>query len=264
MNNRETWLAGLSDSELLALNPWTILTTENARRFLISAARHTLQNYRRRGLSQMSNEELLHEFYPMLHDAIPGILNSCVASTRPENRDRFIYGSLGRLIRRRLPELVFGSIPPSDVLYIEEISAAANSDDADVTGLPANHSLMYPYLREINSYLESQHNYQPQFLSESQFVPEEQVQKLHRLIEMFRHYLTNREVEVLRNLLLNYQDRSMVALEVGTTPKMVSRYRQSIQRKMRVVLKKLGWSVDELNSLLGKPKEQALAEEVTI
>ena len=72
------------------------------------------------------------------------------------------------------------------------------------------------------------------------------------MIEMFRHYLTSREVDVLRNLLLNYQDRSMVALEVGTTPKMVSRYRQSIQKKMMAVLEDLGWSSDELKMLLGK------------
>ncbi|SUE72799.1 Uncharacterised protein [Ectopseudomonas oleovorans] len=90
---------------------------------------------------------------------------------------------------------------------------------------------MLPYIADVNSYLEAQANYQPQFLSESQFVPEEHVQMVHLLIERFRHYLTNREVDVLRNLLLNYQDRSMVALEVGTTPKMVSRYRQSIQRR---------------------------------
>lgn len=250
MEYRTTWLADLSDSELLQIDPWRILTADKARGFLIMAARDTLRRYKRFGLSHMSNDELLHEVYPMLHDAIPGILSSCVASAAPENRDRFIYGCLRRLIRCRLAEQVFGPIGPNDVLYIEEVSKG--SDDADDTYLPASHALMLPYIADVNSYMESQPNYQPQFLSESQFVPEEQVQKVHRLIEMFRHYLTNREVDVLRNLLLNYQDRSMVALEVGTTPKMVSRYRQSIQKKMKVVLQNLGWSPAELNALLGK------------
>ena len=71
---------------------------------------------------------------------------------------------------------------------------------------------MIPYLADVNAYLEAHPNYQPQFLSESQYVPEEQVQMIHRLIEMFRHHLTSREVDVLRNLLLNYQDRCMVCL----------------------------------------------------
>jgi hypothetical protein len=250
VNHRETWLAALSDSELLALNPWDILTTDNARGFLISSARHTLSSFKRFGLSVMSNDDLLHEVYPMLHDAIPGILTNCIASTVPENRDRFIYGCLRRLVRCRLIDLVFGSIPPSDLIYIEEVSSAA--EDPDSSFMPASHSLMLPFIADVNSYLESKPNFQPQFLSESEFVPEEQVQIVHRMIEMFRHYLTSREIEVLRNLLLNYQDRSMVALEVGTTPKMVSRYRQSIQKKMKAVLKDLGWSPSELTTLLGK------------
>ncbi|MCF5374474.1 hypothetical protein [Pseudomonas syringae] len=250
MNHRETWLAALSDSELLALNPWDILTSDNARGFLISTARQTLSKFKRFGLSKMDNEDLLHEVYPMLYDALPGIFASSIASSTPEDRDRFIYGCLRRLVRCRLIELVFGSISPCDLIYIEEVSSAA--EDSDNPFLPTSNGLMHPFLTEVNSYLESQPNYQPQFLSESQFVPEEHVQMIHRMIEMFRHYLTNREIEVLRNLLLNYQDRSMVALEVGTTPKMVSRYRQSIQKKMKDVLMDLGWSSSELTKLLGK------------
>lgn len=180
---------------------------------------------------------------------------ACVTATAPDNRDRFIYGSLRLLIRRRLPALVFNGVAPSDLIYIEEVGTAG--EDVDDTYLPSSHALMTPYLAGVNAYLESHPNYQPQFLSESQYVPEEQVQMIHRMIEMFRHYLTSREVDVLRNLLLNYQDRSMVALEVGTTPKMVSRYRQSIQKKMMAVLEDLGWSSDELKSLLGKAISRA-------
>lgn len=254
MEYRTTWLADLTDSELRELDPWRILTAEKARGFLIMAARDALGRYKRFGLAKMDNDELLHEVYPMLYDALPGILSSCVDATEPENRDRFIYGSLRRLIRCRLAEQVFGAIAPNDLIYIEEVSTA--SDDADDSYLPVSHSLMMPYIADVNAYLESHPNYQPQFLSESQFVPEEQVQMIHRMIEMFRHYLTNREVDVLRNLLLNYQDRSMVALEVGTTPKMVSRYRQSIQQKMKAVLNELGWSSAELADLLGKPRRR--------
>lgn len=250
MEQRETWLASLSESELVALNPWRILTSDNARGFLISSARQALIGYKRFGLSHLSNEELLHEVYPLLHDALPTILTSCASTAAPENRDRYIYGCLRRLIRCRLPEIVFGSIAPSDLIYIEEVTKTP--DDADNSFMPVAHSLMLPYISDVNRYLESQPDYQPQFLSESQYVPEEHVQKVHRLIEMFRPYLTNREVDVLRNLLLNYQDRSMVALEVGTKPKMVTRYRQSIQAKMKAVLEELGWSKVELAELLGK------------
>lgn len=255
MEYRTTWLAELSDDELRTLDPWRILTADKARGFLIMAARDALGAYRRFGIARMDNDELLHEVYPMLHDALPGILSACVTATAPETRDRFIYGSLRLLISRRLAVQVFGGVAPSDLLYIEEVSA---SDDADDSYLPSSHALMTPYLADVNAYLEAHPNYQPQFLSESQYVPEEQVQMIHRLIEMFRHYLTSREVDVLRNLLLNYQDRSMVALEVGTTPKMVSRYRQSIQKKMVAVLEDLGWSSDELNSLLGKAVSNAV------
>lgn len=251
MEYRTTWLAELTGSELRDLDPWRILTADKARGFFIMAARDALGRYKRLGLAKMDNDELLHEVYTMLHGALPGILANCVDATAPENRDRFIYGSLRRLIRCRLAEQVFGSIAPSDIIYIEEVSSI--TDDADDSYLPVCHSLMHPFLACVNAYLESHPNYQPQFLSESEFVPEEQVQMIHRMIEMFRHYLTSREVEVLRNLLLNYQDRSMVALEVGTTPKMVSRHRQSIQQKMKAVLKDLGWSAAELSALLGKP-----------
>ena len=256
MEYRTTWLAELSEQSLRELDPWLILTSEKARGFLIMSARDALGRYRRFGLAQMTNDELLHEIYPMLHDSIPGILANCASSVEPENRDRFIYGSLRRLIRCRLAEQVFGPVSPNDLIYIEEVTRT--QDDADDSSFPATHSLMLPYIADVNSYMESQANYQPQFLSESQFVPEEQVQKVHLLIEQFRHYLTNREVDVLRNLLLNYQDRSMVALEVGTTPKMVSRYRQSIQKKMKAVLEDLGWSTAELQALLGKscPSEE--------
>lgn len=249
MEYRTTWLAELSDDELRTLDPWRILTADKARGFLIVAARNALGAYKRFGMARMENDELLHEVYPMLHDALPGILSACVTATAPETRDRFIYGSLRHLIRRRLADQVFGGVSSTDLIYIEEVSAG---DDMDDSYLPSSHSLMIPYLADVNAYLESHPNYQPQFLSESQKIPEGQVQMIHRMIEMFRHYLTSREVDVLRNLLLNYQDRSMVALEVGTTPKMVSRYRQSIQKKMMAVLEDLGWSSDELKILLGK------------
>ncbi|HDS1721789.1 hypothetical protein NPS53_09770 [Pseudomonas putida] len=254
MEYRTTWLAELSEDELRSLNPWRILTAENARGFLIMAARDALGAYKRFGLARMDNDELLHEVYPMLHDALPGILSACVSATAPETRDRYIFGSLKNLIRRRLAEQVFGRLAPTDLIYMEEVSAG---DDADDSHLHSSHALMIPYLTDVNAYLEAHPNYQPQFLSESQYVPEEQVQMIHRLIEMFRHYLTSREVDVLRNLLLNYQDRCMVALEVGTTPKMVSRYRQSIQKKMVAVLKTLGWTPDDVNTLLGKPVSRA-------
>lgn len=259
MEYRTTWLAELTDTELRELDPWRILTAEHARGFLIMAARDALNGYKRFGLAKMDNDELLHEVYPILHDALPGILANCVVQAKPENRDRFIYGSMRLLIRRRLAEQVFDGVAPSDVLYLEEVGPA--HDDADDSFLPTSHSLMLPYVAEVTAYLESHSNYQPQFLSESQFVPEEHIQMIHRMIEMFRHYLTSREVEVLRNLLLNYQDRSMVALEVGTTPKMISRYRQSIQQKMKAVLSDLGWSAAELAALVGKPapREEAAA-----
>ena len=252
MEHRTTWLAELTEQELRDINPWLILTSEKARGFLIMSARDALGRYRKFGLAQMSNDELLHEIYPMLLDALPGILANCSTSVEPENRDRFIYGSLRRLIRCRLAEQVFGQVSPGDLIYIEEVSRTP--DDADDSYLPSAHSLMLPYIADVNSYLEAHANHQPQFLSESQFVPEEHVQLVHLLIERFRHYLTNREVDVLRNLLLNYQDRSMVALEVGTTPKMVSRYRQSIQKKMKAVLGQLGWSSAEVQALLGKQR----------
>lgn len=255
MEYRTTWLAELSETELRTLDPWRILTAEKARGFLIMAARDALRAYKRFGMARMENDELLHEVYPMLHDALPGILSACVTATAPEKRDRFIYGSLRLLIRRRLADQVFGGVAPTDLIYIEEVSSA--NDDVDDSYMPSSHSLMIPYLADVNAYLESHPNYQPQFLSESQYVPDEQVQMIHRMIEMFRHYLTSREVDVLRNLLLNYQDRSMVALEVGTTAKMVSRYRQSIQKKMMAVLEDLGWSSDELKTLLGKAISRA-------
>ncbi|GGM32178.1 hypothetical protein ACFQDN_22420 [Pseudomonas asuensis] len=104
MEYRTMWLADLTDSELRELDPWRILTADKARGFLIMAARDALGRYKKFGLAKMDNDELLHEVYPILYDALPGILASCVDATEPENRDRFIYGSLRRLIRCRLAE----------------------------------------------------------------------------------------------------------------------------------------------------------------
>ncbi len=252
MYSRELWLTSLSDEELLALSPWTILTTENAKKFLITSGRSVLRKHARFGLSMMSNEELLHEVYPMLVEALPGILNTCVKRSIPENRDRFIYGCLSKLIRCRLADLVFGSNCPTERLYLEEITPHVAGDDEHPSSMPVAHSLMHPYVDQINSYMESQSAYQPQFLSESECVPEQDVQNRHTLIEQFRPYLTSREVDVLRCMLLNFEDRSLIALEVGTTPKQVSRYRQSIQKKMKAVLAELGWNETEIVDLVGK------------
>lgn len=252
MDNREYWLNTLSDEELLALSPWDIVTTENARKFLTSAGRAVLRRYSWLGLSKMSGEEILHEVYPTLVESLPGILNTCVKRSAPENRDRFIFGCLSRLIRYRLSELVFGASCPSERFYIEELGEKCMGDNSSPSMLPSAHSLMHPYMDEINLYIESQPSYHPQFLSESEFVADKNIQDKHALIEQFRSFLTSREVDILRSMLLNSDDRSLVALEVGTTPKQVSRYRQSIQRKMRTILKDLGWEDEEISTLTGK------------
>ena len=57
MEYRTTWLAELSDDELRSLDPWRILTAENARGFLIRAARDALGAYKRYGLAHMDNED---------------------------------------------------------------------------------------------------------------------------------------------------------------------------------------------------------------
>ncbi|WP_434155693.1 hypothetical protein [Pseudomonas sp. JZ134] len=134
MEYRTMWLTDLTDSELRELDPWRILTADRARGFLIMAARDALGRYKKKfGLAKMDNDELLHEVYPMLYEALPEIMASCIDATEPENRDRFIYGNLRRLIRCRLAEQVFGGIAPNDLTYIEEVSTVI--DDADESSL---------------------------------------------------------------------------------------------------------------------------------
>ncbi|KKN96182.1 hypothetical protein LCGC14_0171120 [marine sediment metagenome] len=250
MNSRETWLNELSEEQLLSLKPWDILTTENARKFLIASGRAVLRRHQRMGLSLMSNEEVLHEVYPMLVENLPGILSNCLKHSAEENRDRYIFGCMARLIRCRLTEQVFGSNRPTDFVYMEEIPMLI-ADEQNTSSLPSSHSLMHPYVQQVNAYLEA-NSEAPQFLSESEFVPEKNFQARHALIERFRPYLTSREADVLRSMLLSSEDRSLVALDVGTTPKQVSRYRQSIQRKLRSVLVDLGWNDQEISRLIGK------------
>lgn len=257
MDNREIWLTQLTDEEVRNLNPWDILTKPNAQRFLVIAGRSVLRKQSRFGLSSMTNEELLHEVYPMLCEALPGILSSCAAKIKPHNRDRFIFGSLAKLIKLRLNELVFGSSCPSERVYLEEVAPlrAIFSNGHESEAFPAYHSLMYAHDNQINAYIESHSSHEPQFLSDAERVPEQEIQNRHILIERFRPFLTTREVEVLRCLLLQHEDRSLVALEIGTTPKQVSRYRQSIQRKLRTVLTQLGWTEAEISELAPKRRE---------
>lgn len=256
MDNREIWLTQLGDDELRALDPWTILTTPNAQRFLVIAGRSVLRKQSRFGLSSMSNDELLHEVYPMLCEALPGILSSCAAKIKPHNRDRFIFGCLAKLIKLRLNEIVFGSNCPQSRVYLEEVAhLRAYCNDGDDTSFPSAHSLMCSHDHQINQYIEAHSSHEPQFLSDAERVPEQDIQNRHLLIERFRPYLTTREVEVLRCLLLQNDDRSLVALEIGTTPKQVSRYRQSIQRKLRSVLCDLGWTEAEIAELAPRRRE---------
>tara|TARA_R110002124_G_scaffold128157_23_gene288803 strand:+ start:32128 stop:33015 length:888 start_codon:yes stop_codon:yes gene_type:complete len=256
VNSRELWLNTLSDEELIALSPWDIITTDNARKFLLTSGRVVLRKFNRFGLTHMSDEEVLHEVYPMLVENMPGIIKTCVKKSQPDNRDGFIFGCLGRLIRYRITELVFGSNSPGERLYFEEIPPELGDDS------PMTNSLMHPYAEELNAYIESQPAHNPQFLSESEFVPERKVQEKHSLIEQFRPFLTSREVDVLRSMLLNSEDRSLIALEIGTTPKQVSRYRQSIQRKMYKTLLSLGWNEEELTKLTGKRRPSSEATSV--
>ena len=91
---RTTWFTDLSDSELIGLDPWAILTADTACSFFVIAARDALRSSKRFGLSHMSNDELLQEVYTMLHSAVPGILKNCLAEAAPESRDKYVYGSL--------------------------------------------------------------------------------------------------------------------------------------------------------------------------
>jgi DNA-binding CsgD family transcriptional regulator len=258
MDDREVWLNKLSNEELLALSPWDIITTENAKRFLLIAGRGVLRKHSKLGLSAMPDDELLHEVYPLLCDAMPGILQSCILKSTPDKRDRFIFGCLAKLINFRLCELVFGSYTPTDSVYLEEISigrSLLHDDDDSGGGFPFAHSLMSQYDSSINSYFEAHSSHEPQFLSDSACVPEQAIQNRHLMIEQYRTFLTTREVEVLRCMLLQNVDRSLVALEIGTTPKQVSRYRQSIQKKLKRTLGELGWSEAEIFDLVKKQKD---------
>lgn len=85
MEYRTTWLEDLSEDELRSLDPWRILTAEKARGFLIMAARDALGAYKKFGMAQMRNKELLHEVYSMLYDSLPGILSACVTASRCGN-----------------------------------------------------------------------------------------------------------------------------------------------------------------------------------
>lgn len=254
MENRELWLNSLSDDEVQNINPWDILTQPKAEQFIISIGRGILRKNSRFGLGRITNLELLHEVYPTLCEALPGILAACVTKTAKENRDRYIFGSLGNLIRLRLNEMVFGTNSPSARLYLEEVPQLVSlfSGNGFDDTFPAAHNLMHPYEDQVNAYVESHSSHEPQFLSDAELIPDQDIQNRHLLIERFRPYLTIRENEVLRCLLLQCEDRSMVALEIGSSPKQVSRYRQSIQKKLAKVLVQLGWEESEIAELVRK------------
>lgn len=252
METRECWLNELDAEELRRLNPWDVLLTKNATNFLIGVGRGVLSRSSRFGLSHMSNEELLHELYPMLCENLPCILSSCADRIEPENRDRFVFGCLRKLVNLRLNEMVFGTSSPSDRVYIEEITAfAAGYGDGNGSSFPPAHSLMSQHDNLVNAFIEANTSHEPQFLADSERVLDEEFQQKHVWVEQLRPLLTGREVEVLRSIILQGEDRSIVALEIGSTPKQVSRYRQSIRRKLRSLLGDLGWTDTEVNVLLG-------------
>lgn len=247
MEQRELWLTQLSDDELMGLSPWDILLTKNAQRFLLSVGRSVLREFSYHGLTRMSKDELLHEMYTDLADEIPGILEQCVRKANADQRDQYIFGSLQNVIRWRLTNFVFGTNRPRELISLEDIKAFS-----DYGTVPRHHELMHPSAIEANEFLEARGSHEPSFLSESQFIEDPEVQRRHALIEGVRPYLTSREAVVLRQILLLHNDRSLVALEVGVTPKQVSRYRASIQRKLQEILLDLGWEESEIEGLSGR------------
>lgn len=251
MDQRELWLTQLSDEEIEKLSPWDILLTENAQRFLVAVGRSVLKDHAYHGLARMPNEELLHEMYPVLAENLPSILRKCIKSTDAENRDRFIFGCLQKLVKFRLTNLVFGTGNPRENVYLDELNIT--HDDSSLVRF---HELMNPAAYELNEFYEARGAHEPSFLSESEFVADREVQRRHVLIEGVRTYLSCREAEVLRHILLLHDDRSLVALELGTTPKQVSRYRASIQRKLQGLLLGLGWTHSELEKICGKVRSQ--------
>lgn len=262
MDTRELWLGSLSAEELLALDPWTILTAEKAKKYLLIAGRGVLRKNSDRGLAEMSNDELLHEVYPLLCEKLPAILKSSLA-VESENRDRFIFGSLRNLVQMRLNEMVFGCNNPSTFVYLEEHEilrrardgSLGSSDTVSDSGLMnpndmfRSHSLlMSHYEHQINEFVETYGSHEPQFLSDGAVVADADIQQRHMLIERFRPYLSSRDTDILRHLILGQDDRNIIALEVGSAPKQISRARQRIQRTMREVLHSLGWADEEIDA----------------
>jgi hypothetical protein len=242
-NQRDRWLAGLSNEEFANLCPWKFIDHTESRTQWVAEVRSRLT-------IRQSDQEILSALYVGLYNTVSKAIGRH-ACTAPESRGAIIIGSALAYIRTEGLAAIFGELTasaPSGTISIEACMEAQRS-----------HGLEHRYYSNNSEYIESL-PVAPQFLADEQAVPDLLIQERHYLCEAIRHHLTAREGQVLRLMVID----TLEADDISQILRVTKRQVWKVQRELRMKLCRLSEiagvsskSIDEFQATLKKCPSQS-------
>ena len=209
---RNRWLAGLSKEEFVGLDPWQFIAHNESKAQWIAEVRQKLTVKR-------PDQEILSALYVGLYDTVSRAL-ARHKDIAPERRAFVVIGSALAYVRQEGLPALYNELIGSDFVVSSECVEALRS-----------HRLEDTYSSNTRDYIESLPS-QPQFLADEQPVGDTQIQERHILCELARIHLTQRELEVMRLMVIDTLCAEDIAEALGVTKRQVWKVQQRIRMKL--------------------------------
>lgn len=209
---RNRWLAGLSKEEFEGLNPWQFIAHEESKTQWIAEVRQKLTIKR-------PDQEILSALYVGLYDTVSRAL-ARHKDIAPERRAFVVIGSALAYVRQEGIPALYNELIGSDFIVSSDYIDAMRS-----------HGLEHEYASINRDYIESLPS-QPQFLADEQPVGDTQIQERHILCELARIHLTQRELEVMRLMVIDTLSADDIAEALAVTKRQVWKVQQRIRVKL--------------------------------
>lgn len=209
---RNRWLAGLSKEEFEGLNPWQFIAHEESKTQWIAEVRQKLTIKR-------PDQEILSALYVGLYDTVSRAL-ARHKDIAPERRAFVVIGSALAYVRQEGIPALYNELIGSDFIVSSDYIDAMRS-----------HGLEHEYASINRDYIESLPS-QPQFLADEQPVGDTQIQERHILCELARIHLTQRELEVMRLMVIDTLGADDIAEALAVTKRQVWKVQQRIRVKL--------------------------------
>lgn len=209
---RNRWLAGLSKEEFVGLDPWQFIAHTESKAQWIAEVRQKLTVKR-------PDQEILSALYVGLYDTVSRAL-ARHKDIAPERRAFVIIGSALAYVRQEGLPALYNELIGSDFIVSSDCIDAMRS-----------HGLEHEYASINRDYIESLPS-QPQFLADEQPVGDTQIQERHILCELARIHLTQRELEVMRLMVIDTLGADDIAEALAVTKRQVWKVQQRIRAKL--------------------------------